>query len=117
MYYASNKANSRTINKEPTLTDQSQAHETDINVIVGRFATSGRVPGTQRPPMSGDFSELPNDLRGFLDTARTTKDLQKKLPKELQGKSIEEILRLSPDELQTILTPVEANKPTEEKPK
>lgn len=107
MHYAINKAASRTVTTQPTLTDQSQAHETDINVIVRRFATSGRVPGTQRAPLSGDFTQLPNDLRGFLDAAKDLKRLRGNLPKELQGKSTEEILALTPDQLQTILTPLE----------
>lgn len=115
MYYAQNKASSRTTNNGPTLTDQSQAHETDINVIVSKFGISGRAPGPARPPLHGDFSELPNDLRGFLDTAKTTKELQKRLPQQLQGKSIEEVLALTPDELQTILTPVEPTDKHEDK--
>lgn len=117
MYYAENKLNAMTRTTKPTLADQSQAHETDINVIVKRFAVTGRAPGTQRPPLSGDFSELPTDLRGFLEEAKQVKRLQKQLPKELQGKTVEQILALTPDELQTILTPLEPTNKPEDKPK
>lgn len=117
MYYAENKLRSQIKTTKPTLTDQSQAHETDINVIVKRFATTGRVPGAQQAPISGDFSELPVDLRGFLEEAKQVKRLQKQLPKELQGKTVEQILALTPDELQTILTPVEPPTKPEDKPK
>lgn len=104
-YYALNKANSRTVNKQPTKTDQSQARETDINVIVGRYGIGGTVPGPGGQPITGDFTELPQDLRGFIEKGRELEKLRADLPKELQTKTTEELLALTPAELTTILTP------------
>lgn len=105
MFYALNKANSRTKNTEPSLTDQSQARETDINVIVGRFGVSGQMPGTGANPMYGDFSNFPEDLRTMIETARSIDRLRGNLPDALKKKSIEELMALTPDELTNILTP------------
>lgn len=116
-FYALNKANSRTVNKGPTKTDQSQARETDINVIVGRYGIGGTVPGPGQAPMTGDFTELPQDLRGFIEKGRELDKLRAQLPKELAGKSTEELLALTAEQLTTILTPPAPPPATEEKPK
>lgn len=104
-YYQRNKEASKTRNTDPTLTDQSAAREADINVIVGRFTKTGMVPVAKLQPMAGDYSQLPTDLRGFIETARGLHDLRRKLPLELRDHSIEKLLALTPDELTKILTP------------
>lgn len=105
MSYAANKANARTVNNEPTLTDQSQARETDINVIVSRYGISGQVPGVAGEPLYQDWTELPTDYRDFIDLSRSVEDRRKALPKELQEMPVEELLALTPDKLKDILTP------------
>lgn len=105
MNHAERKAKGRTTNNEPTLTDQSMAKDTDINVIVGKFGVVGKVPGQTEPPMYGDFTTLPNDLRGFLDRAKSLESLRQKLPVQLRDKTPEELAALTPDELKNILTP------------
>lgn len=102
--YARNKARARTRTTTPSLTDQSQAAETDINVIVGRFLRTGTAPGGQTP-MYGDFSQLDGDLRSMIERARTIHRERAKLPKELQNMPIEDLLALPPDKLTAILTP------------
>lgn len=104
-YYAKNRLRARTINTEPTLTEQSMARDTDINIIVQKFRITGRVPGTQQQPMAGDFTNLPTDLRGFIETAKSIKDVRKQLPPQLREMPIEELLSLTPDKLTSILTP------------
>jgi len=106
MNYQLNKARAKTRNNgKPSLTDQSQARDTDINVIVGRFLKTGTAPGANQAPLSGDFSKLPTDLRGMIETSRDLKKLRHKLPPELKDKPIEEILALQPHEITRILTP------------
>lgn len=91
--------------KSPTLTDQSQAAETDINVIVKRYGVHGQAPGTTREPMYGDFTGLPTDLRGFIETGRALEEHRERLPEKLRDMPITELLALTPEELTNILTP------------
>jgi len=103
--YARNKAASRTKTTMPTATDQAAAHDTDRNIIMTRYMVHGQAPGTAVAPRFGDFTRLPTDLRGFLDQARGLAQLRRKLPKELQNMSTDELTRLTPEELKKILTP------------
>lgn len=43
---------------DPGLTDQSQAKDCDVNVIVDRFMKTGVLPQFQGSPIYGDFSEV-----------------------------------------------------------
>lgn len=110
-YYYRNKEASRTYNTEPTLTDQAGARDTDINVIIGRFRRTGMVPVSQTQPMSGDFTALPQDLRGYIEAAKQKELIRRKLPKELQEMPIEELLALTPEQLRQKLTPPEPKTP------
>lgn len=47
-----------TINEEPSLTQQSDAAETDINIIVERFTRTGMLPNITAQALSGDFTEV-----------------------------------------------------------
>lgn len=105
MYYRKNKELAVTHTTQPTLTDQSAAHETDRNVIMSRYMIHGQMPGSAKQPMYADFAALPGDLRGFLDHARSLKTLRGQLPTQLQKHSLEELLALTPEQLTTILTP------------
>lgn len=104
MYYERNKAKSRTTTTKPTLTDQSQAKETDRNVIVNRFMKTGQVP-PGRTGFYADMSHLPTDLKGFLDRARSIPNLKAKLPKALESLTLNELLALTPEQLREKLTP------------
>jgi len=90
---------------EPSMTEQSMAQETDINVIISRFAISRTVPGSSRQPMSGDFSNLPTDLRGFIEAGKRLGQLRARLPEKLRNMSNEELFALTSEQLKTILTP------------
>lgn len=114
MRYSEAKQRAKTRNTKPSLTDQSQALQTDRNVIVHRFLKTGMAPGG-KDPMYADFSRLPTTLAGFLHQAKSLDTLRKRLPKPLQGYSTTDLLALKPDELRTILEP--PAKPAGEKPK
>lgn len=107
--YARNKERAITRNTDPSLTEQSMAKDTDINVIVGRFSITGRVPGAQGQPMSGDFTQMPDDLRGFIEAAKEMKEHRNRLPEQLRDLPMDKLLALTPSEITNILTP-----PTEE---
>lgn len=103
--YRRNK--SRAVYEEtmPSLADQSGANDTNINVIVKRYAQTGIVPGNTRSPMGGDFTSLPEDLRSMIETSRSLKETRKRLPEGLRDMPVEQLLTLTTDELTRILTP------------
>lgn len=103
--YYRNRERANFKSTKPSLTDQSQAAGTDINVIVNQFLKTGQVRGPATPPMYGDFTSLPGDLRGMIETSRKVKELRHKLPKQLQEMPVEELLALQPNELKNILQP------------
>lgn len=111
MNYQKNRQLARTTNTEPTLTDQSAAADTDINIIVRNYTVHGQVPGTSQEPMYEDWTQLPDDLRGFLELGRSLEDHHSKLPDSLKNLSLEALLALTPEELTNILKPAE--KPAE----
>lgn len=101
-------------NTEPTLTDQSSAKDTDVNVIMKTYAIHGQAPGTNKQPMHGvDFTELPNDLREFIETGRTLNEHMARLPKELRDLTAEQLFALTPEQLKDKLTPAPKEPPEE----
>lgn len=94
----------RTRTTKPSLTDQSQAKATDINVIV-KSMLRGSQPTSSAHPIYGDFSNLPQDLRAMIEQTRSIEKLRKSLPQQLRERPIEELLSLTPDELANILQP------------
>jgi len=103
--YKRNKERAIYRNTEPTMTDQAGANETDINVIVGRFMVSNQLPANGQEPIYGDFTNLPEDLRGFIETAQSLAEKRAELPEVLRDMPIEELLALTPEELTNKLTP------------
>lgn len=45
---------------DPSLTDQSQADDADINTIMRRYEKTGTLPDYGQSPMYGDFADLPD---------------------------------------------------------
>ncbi|QXP08238.1 MAG: internal scaffolding protein [Arizlama microvirus] len=115
MNHEERRAKGRIIDNTPTMTDQSQAKDTDLNVIMKKYAVTGRVPGAPGQPIYGDFTNLPTDLRGMIEEARSIKERRKSLPPQLRDKPMEELLALTPEQLTTILTPPEQPAKPEEK--
>ena len=85
--WAKMKALAVTRDETPSLTDQSQARETDINVIVSRMGITGMVPGNPQEPLYGDWTKFPRDLREYIETARTIDSLKEKLPAPLRERA------------------------------
>jgi len=103
--YKRNKERAIYRNDEPTMTDQAGAKETDINIIVGRFMVSNQLPTNGQEPIYADFTHLPEDLRGFIETAQSLAEHRQNLPEALRDMPIEELLALTPEELTNKLTP------------
>lgn len=102
MSYARNKERAKTINNEPTLTDQSQAENTDINIIVTQFMRTGQAPqGAQ--PVYADYSEFPTDLKSMFDMARNVKEQVEALPVQLQGIPLEQLVRMTTEQINAML--------------
>lgn len=116
MGYAENKAKAAYRNTEPSLTDQSQAHECDMNVIVTKFLRNGTLPQRQGTPITEDLSQLPTDFREMLELTRQISKLHQDLPPQLAGIPIDQLRTLTTAQLTAILTPPAAP-PAKEEPK
>jgi len=114
--YKEAKAKSGTVNTKPTLTDQAAATETDRHVIVHRFLTTGQAPGSFQAPMYGDLTQLPTELRGFINLARRLETARDELPKEFKDLPAHDLLNLTAQDIANKLKPPEApvEKPKEE---
>lgn len=105
MNYAINKKRAIYEDTSPTKTDQAAASSSDINIIVGQQLITGYAPGAPKPPMYDDFTNFPNDLREALENARGLTALRGRLPPQLSNKTLDELLRLTTEDITNILTP------------
>lgn len=55
-----------TVFRDPSLTNQSEKDDADINVIVRRFGITGEMPKGLRVPTYGDYSQV-HDFRSALE--------------------------------------------------
>lgn len=118
MNHEDRRAKGRTTNNKPTLTDQSQATDTNVNVILKKYGITGKTTGTTAQPEYLDHSLMPQDLREAFEMARQARGLRNKLPEALRDKTLEELTALTPEELKTILEPpAPPPAPKEEPPK
>lgn len=101
------------INNQPTLTDQSAASQTDLNIIVNQFLKTGQS-NSRSVPRYGDFTGIPQDLRGIIETSRSVQRLRGNLPEKLKGLSVQELLALTPEQINAIINPP-APKPDDKK--
>jgi len=104
-YYYENRKRAQFKNVEPTLTDQSGAKDTDINIIVGQFLRTGSAPGTNKQPLYEDFTQYPDDLRGFIEAGRAIKEHIADLPEQLRNIPLNELLALPPQQIADMLKP------------
>jgi len=112
-YWKRNKEAAITRDDTPTLCDQSQAKDADINIIIKMLGKTGTAPGAAGEPIYGDFTQLPRDLRGFIEKGRELQRLQGALPPQLKGKPITELMELTYEDMQKILTPEPKETPKE----
>ncbi|QXP08032.1 MAG: internal scaffolding protein [Arizlama microvirus] len=71
--------------KDKSLTNQSDLPNTDINNIMARFEKTGLVPGTDRPPMYGDFTEV-KDFHTQLSAIRRVEEAFLLLPAKVRNR-------------------------------
>lgn len=67
-------------------TVQSEAKDTDINVIVKRFGLTGELPISRRVPLAYDFSEGGLDYRDCLDVVRNAQQSFDSMPSGLRAR-------------------------------
>lgn len=106
----------KTSNNEPTLTDQSMAAQTDINIIVTQFLRTGQTPQGKQMQY-GDFTQLPTDLRGFIEMGRSIEENRSKLPEQLREIPVEYLVRMTNEQINGILNPPDKTADTKEEPK
>jgi len=99
------RSRGRTHNDGKSLTDQSQADDTNINVILRKYGVTGVATGRAGQAQFLDHSLLPTDLREAFETVRAAKGLRDTLPEAIRNKTIEELTTLTLEQLNTILTP------------
>lgn len=73
-----------TINNEPTMTQQADAMDTDINLIVKRFTTTGQLPQIQAQAMYEDFTAV-TDYRNALDMVRAADEAFMEIPAAIRA--------------------------------
>jgi len=105
MNHEQRRAKGRTNGSSVSLTDQSQADDTNINVILKKYGVTGVARGVAGAPQYLDHSQLPRDLREAFDLTRRAEDMRKNLPEGLRNKTVEELNKLTMEELNTILHP------------
>lgn len=100
------KAKLATDDQTPTMTDQSGAEDTDVNVIVKRYGVYGTMAqGTAKPLYGQDFSELPNDLATAIETVRGLETLKDQLPDGLKNLTIEDLMTYTPEAITRLAQP------------
>jgi len=120
MYYQANKIASKTRTTTPSLTDQSQADSTDLNIILKnhKFNAPALGRGAAEAPRYEDYSNLPTDYREAIELARQMEATKKQLPPQLRTLPTDQLLNLTPEQLAKILTPQQPTpKPAEEEKK
>lgn len=103
--YKINRERAITRDTTPSLTDQGGAAETDINVIVRTFGVTGQAPGQAGQPMYLDWTEMPDNLRDYIETARSADELHKQLPEQLKKIPTNELLGLTATQIAEIMKP------------
>lgn len=119
MYYQANKIASKTRTTEPSLTDQSQAASTDVNVILKghKFGQPALGRGAAQAPAFEDYTNLPDDYRQAIELARQLPNTWGKLPPQLRNIPIDQLINKTPNELTAMLTPKPADPPAEKEEK
>lgn len=71
---------------EPSLTQQSQAAEADINEIVRRFGLTGKLPENVRVPTYGDFDGVVDDYQSALNAIRSAEESFMAMPADVRAR-------------------------------
>lgn len=71
--------------KDPSLADQSQAEDADINTIVRRFGLDGQLPESPRVPSYQDFDGV-FDFQSAMNSVRTATEDFMAMPARLRAR-------------------------------
>lgn len=69
---------------DPSLTQQHDKDEADINVLVRRFGVTGEVPQTTVAPVYEDFTEVANDYHSAMNLILQANQSFSELPAEVR---------------------------------
>lgn len=73
-----------TFNTEESLTNQADAQEADINIIVKKYGITGQMPQvTGLTPLYGDFTNA-DDYRTMLEKVNAAKDAFQQIPAHIR---------------------------------
>jgi len=85
--YAHNRKRSSTfatINNEDSMTQQDDAHETDINVIMKKYGgQGGNYPTVVGTPLSGDFTQV-GGYREMVERIKAADDAFQEIPAKMR---------------------------------
>ena len=70
---------------DPSLAQQHQKDDADINVIVERFGLTGQLPDAITPPQYGDFSQA-TDYHSAMNAVRAAQERFMELPAKLRAR-------------------------------
>lgn len=73
-----------TKNEQPSLTQQSDAAETDINLIMSRYQQTGQLPQRLTQPLFGDFTTVP-DYRQAVEAINAANEAFMQIPAKIRG--------------------------------
>jgi len=71
--------------EDPSLTQQHQKEDADINTIVARFGLTGELPFADRQPRYGDFTAV-TDYHSAMNAVRSANEDFMSLPAELRAR-------------------------------
>lgn len=70
--------------KDPSLTQQHDKDEADINVLVKRFGVTGEVPQTTVAPVYSDFTEIATDYHSAMNLILQADQAFSELPADVR---------------------------------
>jgi len=70
---------------DPSLTQQHQKDDADINVIVERFGLTGQLPNAISEPQYGDFTNV-SDYHSAMNAVRAAQESFMELPAKLRSR-------------------------------
>lgn len=70
---------------DPSLAQQNQKEEADINTIVKRFGLTGELPQNVRMPQYGDFTEV-TDYQTALNAVKQANEAFMEMPAEVRSR-------------------------------
>lgn len=73
-----------TVNDQESLTQQSDAEDCDINIIMKKYASGGVLPAVIQPALQGDFSHV-TDFTSALNAVREAEEAFLQIPAKVRA--------------------------------